>query len=169
MPTIMADFSAVPTQPGKPFLAAFTQCCRWFGTLSSASVLLLTSVVGCRQEAADAGAPLAPASTASVAADGDRVLLQVESEPDYACRWSFEQTKRMVEQAGGEIKTTPEFPSITLPEYDSFMHSCLEYPREVQKCLVFEYVFANAEKCKKARTEYDEENQRRFGSATQTP
>jgi hypothetical protein len=96
---------------------------------------------------------------------------EVELDPEYACRWSFEQTKRMVEEAGGEIKTMPGLPPITRPNYESFMHDCLQYPREVQKCLVFQYAFKNNQRCREARASYDSENQRRAadGEASQPP
>lgn len=86
---------------------------------------------------------------------------ELERDPEYACRWSFEQTQRMVDEAGGAIKTPDGFPAITRPEYGTFMRACLEYPREVQKCLVFKYAFKYNQRCREARAVFDAENQRR--------
>lgn len=119
--------------------------------------------LGCSRVKDDKPHPVG-ASTAAVVELGKPATAQDpgSTDPDWACRWSFEQTKRMVAENGGPIPMPPPFPPVTTPTLGVFMQDCLRLPREVQKCLVTDYAVMNAESCNKARNAYDAENARRY-------
>ena len=75
----------------------------------------------------------------------------------------------MVEQAGGRIEMPSPCPPVTKPVYDEFMSSCLQYPRVVQKCLVFDFAHRNRLLCRDERSKYDLVNQRKLSSSIVKP
>jgi len=88
--------------------------------------------------------------------DLDQITIEtaLQSNPLLACEISYIQTSAAMTNQSAQFDRA-SFPRLKMASYDVFINDCLNMPRQIQKCQVFEYIKTHYGDCREARKRHN--------------